>query len=87
MLNIKTIQQMMEEQIVNPARAQINCESAFIKDRLNASGHLKEAAEYWHWVCSNNAPDWVTPEIAKLQKQLDNVSHQQKIPSWWTYGT
>ena len=45
--------QALNAQLANPARAVVNFECSFVKDRLYASGHDNLARRYWSWVCSN----------------------------------
>lgn len=86
-LNLKAIQQYMEQQVATPIRAGCNHESCFVKDALARDGLHIEARAYWSWVCTSTTPTWVTPEIVKLQEQLNCIDRQSTIPSWGTYGT
>ena len=86
-LNLPAIQQYIEYQLLHPARAGCNHESCFVKDALARDGLHVEARAYWSWVCTSTTPTWVTPEIAKLQEQLNKNDQQSTMPSWGTYGT
>lgn len=73
----------MRQQIANPARAVVNSESAFIKDRLNNAGEFQLARAYWNWLCCGR-PDTLVftsdPEFIDLQSLLDALDAQYAMP-------
>ena len=79
----------MAEQLKKPARATVNSEAAFVRERLFKLGFDKEANAYWLWFCSFKSPrpDWVTEEISSMQMQLNKIDKRQTMPEWGTYGT
>lgn len=79
----------MTAQLANPARAVVNSESAFVKDRLNKLGEYEIANKYWNWLCCTR---WQTnpifgEEVQALQLKLEAIDKQSTMPSWGTYGT
>ena len=77
-----------EAQLKNPARAVVNSESTFVKDRIVKAGFPDLAKEYWNWVCMSNRDKPVFGErVLELQKQLKAIDDQSTMPSWGTYGT
>ena len=78
----------MKAQLAKPARAVVNSESAFIKDRLNKLGEYELAKQYWKWVCSRWEDNPVFgEEVLEIQRQLKAIDNQSTMPSWGTYGT
>lgn len=78
----------MKAQIANPARAVVNSESAFVKDRLIKAGEPELAKQYWNWVCMSGRDTPVFgEEVLELQKQLNAIDKGVTMPSWGTYGT
>ena len=80
--------QALNAQLANPARAVVNFECSFVRDRLYASGHDNLARRYWSWVCSNwEANPIFGSEVQELQLKLDAIDRQSIMPAWGTYGT
>ncbi len=88
MMNVAVLIEVLKEQIANPARACVNSESAFVKDKLNKRGETELATAYWNWVCmyQRDLPVF-GEEVLALQRQLTAIDKQQTMPSWGTYGT
>lgn len=80
-------------QLESPARACVNSESAFVKDRIYKLGYPELAKEYWNWVCSSASrsdevgPEKFGQEVYDQYKELKKIDAGFVMPSWGTYGT
>jgi len=89
---IDLIVSAQEMQIKNPARAVVNCESAFVMDTISKVDQ-KLASDYWHWVCF--AADWKEHKDLKLfgekvytnELELARINAEQTMPDWGYSGT
>lgn len=80
--------QALSAQLANPARAVVNFECCFVRDRLDIAGHNDLARRYWSWSCTNwKANPIFGSEVQELQLKLDAIDRQSTMPSWGTYGT
>lgn len=80
--------QALEMQVAKPARAVVNFECCFVRERLQNAGYDDLARRYWSWCCSNwKANPIFGPEVQELQLKLDAIDRQSTMPSWGTYGT
>lgn len=77
----------MKAQLAKPARAVVNSESAFVKDRISMAGEPELARQYWNWVCSGRKTPIFGEEVFTLQQQLDAIDKGVTMPDWGTYGT
>jgi hypothetical protein len=85
---IEILIEALENQVARPARAVVNFEASFVRDRLQNAGHDDLARRYWSWTCSNwRANPIFGPEVLALQKELESIDRQSTMPSWGTYGT
>lgn len=79
----------MKAQLQNLAKAGVNSESAFVRDRIiNEYNEPELAKAYWSWVCSHFESDpmrfgW---NVYDLQTQL-NMHSTWTMPAWGMYGT
>jgi hypothetical protein len=91
MENVQFLIQAMKEQIASPARAVVNSESAFVKDRLYKMGQEDLGAQYWSWVCSANRNTPVFgDEVMELQrklKEIDAAAAPVIVDDKFTWGT
>lgn len=90
MENVQFLIQAMKEQIAKPARAVVNSESAFVKDRLYKMGYAELGAQYWSWVCSANRNIPVFgDEVMELQRKLKEVDAgcAPVVDDKFTWGT
>ena len=87
-MNVALLESLMASAVINPVRAIVNNEAAFIKDRLNKAGEYELASQYWSWSCSRyRVPEWMNDRIEQMQDDLEAIDKQQTMPSWGTYGT
>lgn len=72
------------KQISSPARAVVNCESAFIANRLDAAmpGLGKK---YWHTFAMRQS--FGDHDVDLNQVKLAEIDRGDRMPSWGTYGT
>lgn len=79
----------MKAQLQNLAKAGVNTESAFVRDRIIYEyDEPKLAKAYWSWVCNEFESDpmrfgW---NVYDLQTQL-NMHNTWTMPAWGMYGT
>lgn len=71
-------------QLAKPARAMVNAECSFVKERLTKAGYTDAAKLYWDWVTTyrNKITD---PTVIALEAQLKQCN--SAIPSWGISGT
>ena len=76
-------------QLKEPTRAGVNCESAFVRQRLEREGHPEVAYLYWNWVCSvesrydETGPHQFGPEVYEQYKALEAIDNNgYKLPKW-----
>ena len=86
------LKQAMREQIANPARAVVNGESAFVRERLERAGEFYLARQYWNWVCMGRVWDQdlmalFDSEVVELQSQLNAIDQAIQLPDWAHKGT
>lgn len=89
-MNKEALKMALKAQILKPARAVVNSEAAFVKDRLNKAGEFESAKIYWNYVCSRHLggiPSWSDDEIEQMQDDLNMIDKGQTMPAWGTYGT
>ena len=75
------------EQLNNPARAVVNSESAFVRERLLKMGEKELARDYWWWCCTGCSVPIFGEEVMALQTRLNEIDKQSTMPAWGTYGT
>jgi len=88
---IKIVEELVKAQVAKPARACVNSEAGFVKDKIGKVAGAELAAKYWKWaICRpedraklNTFGDLVT----QLQLELDAIDAKFNMPKWGTYGT
>jgi hypothetical protein len=85
--NIEMLARLIKWQIAEPARAVVNSEAAFVKNKLEVLGEVALAKQYWSWVCSGAKPGYFPAEIDTLQSELKKIDAGVSMPAWGTYGT
>lgn len=85
--NTEMLARLIKWQIAEPARAVVNCEGAFVKNKLEVLGEKELAKKYWSWVCSGAHPGYFSAEIDALQDELKKIDAGVSMPAWGTYGT
>ena len=73
-----------EKQIASPARAVVNCESAFIANRLDTSMPGLGKKYWFTFAMRQSFGDEV---VDANQVTLSEIDNQSRMPSWGTYGT
>lgn len=80
-------------QLLNPAKACVNSEAAFVTDRIRAAGYDELAKSYWSWVCSSPERDPVNAvkafgvECYEQYIQLRAIDKGFTMPEWGYKGT
>ena len=80
-LNTEILKEVLQEQIAKPAKAIVNPEAAFVKDKLLAKGEQLLAKAYWAWVCLRLDQDYnpgFGAEIVALQRQLNEIDQTSR---------
>lgn len=92
MLN-KIVFETQAAQLAKPARACVNSESAFVKDKIRAAGYPELANSYWSWVCSSpernpeNAVKAFGVECYNQYIKLREIDNGFTMPEWGYKGT
>ena len=84
---IELIIEAQEAQLANPARACVNSESAFVKQRLAQAGHTDLAKRYWNIVVCSSAKDFFGPIVKANEEKLTLIDRGFTMPEWGTKGT
>lgn len=81
----------IKAQLASPARAGINSEAAFVRERIERQAGELMARRYWSWAISAAVWRAANPVFGKLavtlQLELDAIDDSTSLPSWATYGT
>ena len=89
----KIVFEAQAAQLLKPARACVNSESAFVTDRIRAAGHAELAKSYWSWVCSSpeRNPEQAVKafgvECYEQYVQLREIDKGFAMPEWGYKGT
>lgn len=77
----------MKWQIAEPARALVNSEAAFVKNKLEVLGEAELAKRYWSWACAGAKAGVFPEEIEQLHAVLKQIDSGGHMPEWGTAGT
>ena len=81
------------QQLLKPARACVNSESAFVADKIRDAGHPELAKAYWSWVCTSperdpaKAVEKFGVECYEQYIQLREIDKGFTMPEWGYKGT
>ncbi len=78
---------LMKWQAAEPARATVNSEAAFVKNKLEVLGEVALAKFYWSWFCAGCKPGVFPTDIEVLQKALNEIDAGASMPTWGMFGT
>jgi len=86
--NPEIIQQVIaaqELQLASPAKAVVNSESMFVRQRLIDQGFAETARIYWCFACGVGY--FTDNRVLELQAKLRQIDQASKAPSWICSGT
>ena len=90
MTDIEIIIEAQAAQLAKPARAVVNSECAFVKDRIAYIYDRPDLAkEYWNWVCSEASRGCVRYGREALEQYvaLRVIDSRASMPEWGYKGT
>ena len=89
----KIVFEAQAAQLLNPAKACVNSEAAFVADRIREAGYPELAKSYWSWVCQTPERDPVNAvkafgvECYNQYIQLREIDKGFTMPEWGYKGT
>ena len=84
-MNYEAIKKAMQHELDNPQTCYMPCSPGeYVRDHLFRETMWEEATWFWGCYCRNNFND---PELNALNVKLKELTKNEKMPSWGTYGT
>lgn len=84
-MNYEAIRIAMQAELDSPLACYMpNSPGAFIRDRLFRECHWEEATWFWGAYCRGG---FNIPELDALYNKLKELTKNEKMPSWGSYGT